>query len=203
MDNYELRPGTIFITGISASGKSTYGRALKEDLLNNNINNVQLIDGENVREDLARRGKRYGYSTQERNEVALEMAHMAVEYNRKGIICIVCSICHVKAMRQQMRAIIVDFMEVYLDCPVNICAKRDYKGNYIKAFQGLYDNFVGVTEPYQKSDHVELVLQTGRDSIEKCSQVLFASVKDFLKEQKKRTARDINDIKQAIEADKK
>jgi adenylylsulfate kinase-like enzyme len=72
-------------------------------------------------------------------------------------------------------------MEVYLDCPVSICAQRDYKGNYAKAFQGLYENFIGVTEPYQLSEHVDLTLYTGRDSLDRCSSILYSSVIDFLK----------------------
>lgn len=172
---------TIFITGITASGKSTLGKRLKEDLVKSGINNVKLLDGEQIRKQLAKRGKCYGYSTQERNKVALELAHMALEYNREGIICILCSICHVEKIREQMRAIIGNVMEVYLDCPAGVCAQRDYKGQYAKASQGLLDNFIGVTEPYQRSERVELVLETGSYSINECSQTLLESVITFLK----------------------
>lgn len=70
---------TIFITGISASGKSTLGKRLKEDLVKSGIDNVRLLDGEIIREQLAKRGKDFGYSTDERNKVALEIAHIAYE----------------------------------------------------------------------------------------------------------------------------
>jgi len=171
---------TIFITGIPASGKSTLGKRLEEDLLKNGIENVKLLDGEEIRASLAKRGKHYGYSTDERNAVALEIAHIASEYSRKGIICIVCSICHLREIRQKMRKIMGNVMEVYLDCPVSVCARRDYKGHYAKAFRGLYENFIGVTEPYQESGHVQAVLHTGIDSIEKCSKDLLESVIAFL-----------------------
>lgn len=173
--------GTIFITGIPVSGKSTLGKKLEEYLLKCGINNVKLLDGEEIRKELAIEGKRYGYSTDDRNKVALEIARYAAQYNREGVICIICSICHVKEIRRQMRSIIGSVMEVYLDCPVSICAQRDYKGYYARAFQGLNGNFIGVTEPYQKSEHAELVLNTGANSVEECSRILFESVITFLK----------------------
>lgn len=202
MGNNSVCVGTIFITGISASGKSTLGKYLKEDLEKSGINNAKLLDGEEIRKQLAKRGKRYGYSTQERNAAALEFAHMALEYNRQGVICILCSICHVKEIREQMRAIIGNFMEVYLDCPVSICAKRDYKGQYAKAFQGLYDNFIGVTEPYQKSDHVELALHTGIDSIEQCSRILLESVLAFLKNRSRKAKEGVDRIEDTVGLDR-
>jgi adenylylsulfate kinase len=181
VNNNLLRPGTIFITGISASGKSTLGKCLKKDMIDNGINNIQLIDGEDIRAELAKGGRCFGYTKDERNKVAVEIAHTALEHNKKGIICIVCSICHIRETRKQMRTIIGDIMEVYLDCPVSICAQRDHKGQYAKALQGLCDNFVGVAVPYEKSAYVDLVLYTGSDSVEKCSQLLFKAAKDFLK----------------------
>jgi adenylylsulfate kinase-like enzyme len=196
------RPATVFITGISASGKSTLGKKLKEGLLKNNIDKVKLLDGEDIREQLERQGKRYGYTTEERNKVALEIAHIALEYNRKGIICIICSICHLKLIRQQMRTIIGNYMEVYLDCPVEICAQRDYKGNYSKAFEGKLKNFIGVNEPYQKSDNVDLILYTGRDPAEKCSQRLLASVISFLNGKSVQGCQVSDDVKDPIGADR-
>ena len=171
---------TIFITGISASGKSTLGKHLKEDLREIGIENVKLLDGEAIRELLAKDGKHFGYSTDERNRLAIEIARIALEYNREGIVAIICAICHVKKIRDEMREIIKNVMEVYLDCSVEACAKRDYKNNYEKAFKGLYDNFVGATEPYQVSDRVELVLHTDNNTIEECADILFKKVKDFL-----------------------
>ncbi|MFH1581676.1 MAG: adenylyl-sulfate kinase [Pseudomonadota bacterium] len=175
--------GTIFITGISASGKSTLGGRLHEGLTGLGRKNIKLLDGEDVRAELAKRGKYYGYSPEDRRQVSLQIAELALEYNQQGISCIVCSICHRRELRKEMRAIIGNVMEVYLDCSVDVCAKRDYKGNYAKAFQGLCDNFVGVSEPYQASDQVELVLYTGRDPIEKCSGILLAAAVKFLEEQ--------------------
>jgi len=189
MNNNSIPAKTIFITGISASGKSTLGKRLKDDLAASGVENVELLDGEAIRVKLASEGRLYGFSTAERNELSLQKAHICAEYNNKGIICVVCAICHVKEIREQMRTIIGEVMEVYLECPVDACAKRDYKGHYAKAFEGFYDNFIGVTEPYQESEHTELILHTGRDPIEECSQVLLKSAIAFLKKPKAKPVR--------------
>lgn len=180
MINNLKRAGTIFITGLSASGKSTTGKLLEENLIKIGVTNIVLLDGEDIREQLAKRGKRYGYSQDDRNEVALQIAQIAKEYNQRGVICIICSICHLKHIRQKMCEIIGNVWEVYLDCSVATCAKRDYKGNYEKAFYGEYENFVGVTEPYQTYPEVDLVLPTGKMSVTDCSKLLFESVSSFL-----------------------
>jgi adenylylsulfate kinase-like enzyme len=72
------------------------------------------------------------------------------------------------------------FYEVYLNCPVDVRVKRDYKGNYNKAFKGLYENFVGVIEPYQVSAHPELILNTAELSIDEASLTLLEKVLVFL-----------------------
>lgn len=202
MSNHSARIGTILITGICASGKSSLGKRLEENLKKSGINNVKLLEGEDVRRQLAERGEYYGYSAEERMVLAPKVAKMALEYNRKGFICILCGIYHIRAAREKVRKIIGNIMEVYLDCPVTICAQRDYKGHYAKAFQGLLPNFVGVTEPYQKSDHPELVLHTGTSSLEECSRLLFESVMTFLKDEHGELEERINYFEDAAELDK-
>ena len=174
------KTGTIFITGISASGKSTLGRRLFEKMKEKSIENVRLIDGEEVRAELEKRGVHCGYDNKGRTKAALEMAKICHEYNEQGFICILCSICHRTKLRDEMRGKIKNVMEVYLECPVKICAQRDYKGNYEKAYKGLYVSFIGVTEPYQMSANVDLILHTGENSIEGCSNILFDSVTKYL-----------------------
>lgn len=177
----EFTSGTIFITGISASGKSTLGKCLRDDLLLDGFKKVELIDGEEFRERLRASGKEYGYSTEDRNAVLNETTSFAIERNNLGYVCIVCTIAHVRSTRERIRKRIGNFMEVYLDCPVEACAERDQKGQYSKAFAGLSNNFVGVTEPYQRSDDVELILDTYREGVEDCSALLLNMTLSFLR----------------------
>lgn len=176
-----VKPITIVITGISASGKSTLGVRLRDGLIDAGINNVELLDGEDIRRRLAEKGHDYGYSARERKELSLKVAEMARECNRNGSVCIISAIYHLKSDREQLRRIVGRVMEVYLDCPVDVCAQRDYKGHYRKAFSGEYDNFIGVTEPYQEPDTAELVLKTSTSSIEECSAALLENSLKFIR----------------------
>lgn len=170
--------GTIWITGLSASGKTTLGLQLREALVSEGIRNVELLDGEELRKSL---GKSYGFSTEDRNAFALDIGQLAQECNEGGNIAIVCAISHVREIRLKIRKQIARFTEVYLNCPVEVCARRDYKGQYRKAFSGIYDNFIGVTEPYQLSDQPDLTLDTANGTKEHCSKVLLAHVLAFLR----------------------
>ena len=93
----------------------------------------------------------------------------------------VCTIGHHRQTRERVREKIGRFFEVYLDCPVEVCAERDRNGHYAKAFAGLYDDFIGVTEPYQVSERVELVLDTDRKPVDECSAILLKEALEFLR----------------------
>ncbi len=180
MDDKLINIGTIFITGISAAGKTTLSKCLERDLVNEGVENVILLDGEGLRQELRQSGRIIGFSTEDRNNFSIEIARKAFDYNSNGKICIVCTISHVKNIREKMRAIIGNIMEVYLDCPVDVCSKRDYKGNYQKAYDGLYDCFVGVTDEYQVSDKPELILKTGVERVEESSKILLKEAMNFI-----------------------
>jgi adenylylsulfate kinase len=110
----------------------------------------------------------------------METAKIALDFNQQGYITIVATIAHVRSTRDRVREKIPNFMEVYLDCPVEVCAGRDPKGHYAKAIAGLYDTFIGVTAPYQRSEHVELTLHTHRSGIEECASTLLTETLGFL-----------------------
>jgi adenylylsulfate kinase len=84
-------------------------------------------------------------------------------------------------MRDMARQNIYYFMEVYLNCPVNVCKDRDYKGLYEKAFINKDELFPGVTEPYEVSENPELILNTASESIEQCGKILLKKVLRFLR----------------------
>jgi len=168
-----LTPGAVWITGLSASGKSTAGEHLYDKLVCAGITNAEILDGEQLRRHLDRE---YGFTTEERFAVAENIVRVALEKIRAGKFVIVSTITPKRAMRQMAREKIGRFMEVYLKCPVEVCAARDYKGNYKKALAGECDNFIGVTEPYEESEHPEMVLHTDHEGIEQCAQELFEKV---------------------------
>ena len=142
------------------------------------IHNVELLDGDETRKRLP---QTYGYSNEDRKTVGLLVSKLANECNKRGNIAIVCAISHVKQTRAQIREHLEpDFMEVYLDCPVEVCADRDIKGHYQKALAGEYENFIGVTEPYQVSDHPDLIIDTATDPVDRCVEILLNRSLQFL-----------------------
>ena len=168
------KPLTILITGLSASGKTTLGKRLKSDLEMEGINDVVLLDGEAVREQL----NNYKYLNRNRNSIGIHKAHLAKDYNDDGKIAIVTGIYHQRDIREQIREIIDNYVEVYLKCDVNVCALRDYKGHYEKAFNGEYSNFIGVTDSYQESNNFlpELVLETSKYNIDESAKKLLSYI---------------------------
>ena len=173
-----LRPATIWISGLSASGKTSLGKRLISNLVQRGIRNVQLFDGEELRQKFDRN---YGHSLEDRYAVLSKIIQIAHEWNQKGNISIVCTISHQKEMREMARQEIKYFMEVYLKCPVKVCALRDYKGNYRKALQGNGEFFAGITEPYEMTEDPELIIDTASHNIDECAELLVAGVASFLK----------------------
>ena len=176
MNRFTLTPGTIWVTGISASGKTTLGNHLFENMKEKGIHNVEFLDGEALR---AKLDKKYGYSMEERFAVARNTVTLARRINDDGSFAIVSTITGQKVMREHARECLPHFMEVYLNCPVEICAARDSKGNYEKAFAGLLENFTGVTSPYEPTDSPELTLDTASLSVQECSKILLEKTLSF------------------------
>ena len=175
-DRDSIIPGTIWITGIPASGKTTLGKSLYEALLSKGVSNVEWLDGEEVRKRLK---DLYGFSTDDRTEVARHVIKLVRQYNAEGKVVVVSTISHRIETRSWIRSEIDRFMEVYLKCAVDVCAARDYKDNYRKAFNGEYGNFPGVTEPYEESDP-ELVLDTANSSVAECVAPLVKCAMEFI-----------------------
>jgi len=172
----DIIPATIWITGVSASGKTTMGKYLSEALVSQGVSNVKWLDGEDVRKSMK---NKFGYSVKDRTEVIRHMITLANEHNAEGSVVVVSTISHRREVRSQVRSEIDSFMEIYLKCPVEVCAARDFKDNYRRAFAGEYNNFPGVTEPYEESSP-ELVLDTANCSISECGELLTRHVLGFL-----------------------
>ncbi len=171
-----MLPTTIWFSGLSASGKTTLSEALFQNLKELGLKNVELLDGETVRNML----KNYNFDKSSREKVGIQKARIALDLNRKGKIVLVSGIAHKRSWRQEIRQMIDNYFEVYLDCNVEDCSKRDYKGNYEKAFSGKLENFIGVSEQYEESDEYDLRVNTSEQSIEECSKLILDSVLSHL-----------------------
>ena len=177
----------IWFTGLSASGKSTLSELLYSDIKKSGISNISLLDGEVVREKL----KFKGYDNKNRDEIGIQKSRLALDYINKGNHVIVTGIAHIRETRNKIRQVFLNYYEIYLKCDVGICSIRDYKGNYEKAKNGEYSNFVGITEDYQESNP-EFTIDTGQKSIEECQSEILKNVLEYI--EKVDTQNNIKDI---------
>jgi adenylylsulfate kinase len=158
---------TLWFTGIPASGKSTLAVALEQKLHNRNCR-TYILDGDNIRHGL---NKDLGFSPKDRNENIRRIGEVAHLLRDAGIINMVAFISPYRSDRQMARDLSGNdssFIEVYVDCPVEICETRDPKGMYKKARDGVIKEFTGVSAPYEFPESPEIHLHTGRYTVEEC-----------------------------------
>ncbi|MFQ5666973.1 MAG: adenylyl-sulfate kinase [Candidatus Binatia bacterium] len=157
---------TIWLTGLPASGKSTLAVALEKALWDRDVH-AYVLDGDNIRHGL---NKDLGFSPADRNENIRRIGEVAKLFTLAGMVNITAFISPYRADRDQVRRIMEDgqFVEVYVECPVEECARRDPKGHYKKARAGEIREFTGITAPYEVPLHPEIVVRTDRESEGEC-----------------------------------
>jgi len=153
---------TIWLTGLSASGKSTLAVALEKALWDRGIR-AYVLDGDNVRHGL---NKDLGFSPADRTENIRRIGEVAKLFTDAGVINVTAFISPYRADRDQVRAIMNegDFIEAHVECPIEICEQRDPKGLYRKARAGQIPEFTGISAPYEPPLKPELTLRTDLES---------------------------------------
>lgn len=157
------KPFTLWLTGLPASGKTTLAKALYE-IFKTNGNKVIWLDGDKMRQTIS---KDLGFSKKDRIENIKRIAHLAQKLNEEGAFVIVSAIAPYEEMRQIIREIVNNYVEVYVKCPLEICKKRDPKGLYKKAEKGEIKNFTGVDDIYEEPYRPDIIVETEKLSIEK------------------------------------
>lgn len=165
----------IWLTGLSASGKSTIA-VETERLLFDLGCHVRILDGDNVRHGL---NKDLGFAKTDREENIRRIAEVSKLFRATGMICINAFISPFRRDRDQARELIDagHFFEVYVEASLETCIKRDPKGIYKKALAGEIPDFTGISSPYEQPEKPELTINTETQSVTECAQVLV----DFLK----------------------
>lgn len=168
------RPLTVWLTGLSAAGKSTIA-GITEQLLLDAGHAAYVLDGDNVRHGL---NQDLGFSAHDRHENIRRIAEVAHLMNDAGLIVLTAFISPYRADRQRARDIIGSerFFEVYVATPLTVCEARDPKGLYRKARAGEIADFTGISAPYEPPEHPELILTPQSDSAETAAQQLFAAL---------------------------
>jgi len=148
----------IWFTGLSGSGKSTTAEVLTSLLLEHG-RQVTVLDGDVVRTHLS---KGLGFSEEDRNTNILRIGFVAAEIARHGGAVICAAISPYRATRNEARRMVGEdnFIEVFVDTPIEICEERDVKGLYARARRGQITGFTGVDDPYEKPLNAEITLNT-------------------------------------------
>src|ERR671938_906460 len=150
---------TLWFTGLSGAGKTTISEIVEHELRKRG-RRVEVLDGDIVRTNLS---KGLGFSREDRNINVLRIGFVANLLTRNGVAVMVSAISPYKEARDQVRRRIIDFVEVYVDAPVEVCAERDVKGLYKKAFAGEIEQFTGVSDPYEPPASPELHIKTDEE----------------------------------------
>ena len=158
----------IWFTGLSGSGKTTIAHVVEEKLLDAGVG-VEILDGDVVRENLS---KGLGFSEEDRNTNIRRIAFVAHLLQRNGTFVITAAISPYRAIRDEARAMIKDFVEVFADAPLEVCEERDVKGLYAKARAGEIKGFTGIDDPYEAPENAEVVVKTGEMSVEESAQAV-------------------------------
>lgn len=166
---------TVLLTGLTGSGKTAIAVATERKLFDAG-RAVTRIDGEQLRRGLS---SELGYSAEDRSENLRRGAHLANALNDAGLVCIASFVSPNESVRQRVGNTIGRdrFLVVHVATPVEICRTRDTKGQYAKADSGELKNFPGVTAIYEPPTEPDLVLDAGKDSIDKCADAIIELLK--------------------------
>ena len=156
----EQRGFTLWFTGLSGSGTTTISELVEHELRERE-RSVEVLDGDIVRTNLS---KGLTFSRDDRNINVLRIGFVANLLTRNGVGVIVSAISPFKEVRDQVRRRIGgDFIEIFVDAPLEVCAERDVKGLYEKAFSGEIPQFTGVSDPYEAPAAPEVHIKTDEE----------------------------------------
>jgi len=161
----------IWFTGLSGSGKSTLAHAVETALFERGCRSY-VLDGDNIRHGL---NKNLGFSPEDRTENIRRIGEVANLCVQAGVVALTAFISPYRADRDSARKIApADFLEVYVQCSVQVCESRDMKGLYKKARAGEIKEFTGISAPYEEPLNPELVVDTAKESLEESAEKVLA-----------------------------
>jgi adenylyl-sulfate kinase len=156
-------PGfVLWLTGLSGAGKTTIAKALDKELRSRGIR-VERLDGDTVRQSLT---KDLGFSKVDRDLNIERVTFVAKLLSRNNVAVLSSFISPYRKIRDYVRDETTNFIEVFVDAPLDVCADRDVKGLYAKAFSGEIPNFTGVSDPYEAPAEADIWVHTDQETVE-------------------------------------
>ncbi|WP_256814636.1 adenylyl-sulfate kinase [Cytobacillus sp. Bac17] len=168
----------IWFTGLSGSGKTTIANEL-DDILHSKGISTFILDGDNIRQGL---NNDLGFSQEDRKENIRRIGEVAKLFVDSGIVVLVTFISPFASERKLVRDMVEkdEFIEVYVNCSLEECEKRDPKGLYQRAKNGEIKEFTGISSPYEVPENPEIILETSNYSIKECTEILYDYLKRLL-----------------------
>lgn len=166
---------TLWFTGLSGAGKTTVSQVIAKELRARGMK-VEVLDGDVVRENLS---KGLGFSKEDRDTNIRRIGWVCEVLTRNGVVAIAAAISPYREIRDENRAKIGRFVEVYAECPIPVLAERDVKGLYKKALAGEIKNFTGVDDPYEPPLTPEVVYHSDREMVEESAQKILNKLEEM------------------------
>lgn len=169
----------LWLTGLSGSGKSTIALHLERKLYNNGFFS-QVLDGDNIRSGI---NKNLSFSDDDRQENIRRISEIAKLYLNSGIITINSFISPTREIRQMAKNIVGenDFIEVFINTPLEVCESRDVKGLYKKARKGEISGFTGIDSPYEPPYEADIEVKTHNMTIEESVNLIYNQISEVIK----------------------
>lgn len=171
----EQRGVTVWFTGLSGSGKTTIRIELEKQLRAQGLK-VEVLDGDIVRQNLT---KGLGFSKEDRDENIRRIGFVSQLLTRNGVIVLVSAISPYKAIRDEVRERVGDFIEVYANAPLSVCEERDVKGLYKRARAGEIKQFTGISDPYEAPENPEVECRTDLETLEESAAKVLAKMEEM------------------------
>lgn len=168
MKQYDQPGFVVWMTGLSGAGKTTIALLLVEELKARGLK-VERLDGDVVRESLTRD---LGFTKEDRDKNIRRVSFVAKLLSRNGVACICSFISPYQAARDRVREETTNFIEVFVDAPLDVVVERDVKGLYEKAMAGEIPNFTGISDPFEAPAKPEVHVRTDRQTPAESAQTI-------------------------------
>ncbi len=174
--NGQYTGAIIWFTGLSSAGKTTLSQTI-HGWLQAAGHKVEMLDGDTVRQTLC---KGLGFSKEDRDENIRRIGFVAGLLARNGILVLVSAISPYRAVRDEIRASNANFIEVFVNAPLDVCEMRDVKGLYRKARAGQIPRFTGIDDPYEPPLQPEIECRTDLETVDESASKVLGYIRSLL-----------------------
>jgi len=163
---YGFKPALLWFTGLSGSGKSTLANLIEQELFSRGLHTM-ILDGDNIRGGL---NSDLDFGEASRKENIRRLSEVSKLFLDAGVVVLTAFISPFREDRTMARERVgsANFIEIFVDCPLEICESRDVKGLYAKARQGKIPNFTGIDSPFESPESPEVHVHTDKETIKQC-----------------------------------